>query len=348
MMEYTHGGDLYPLKESYEGDILDCSTNLNPLGIPPQVVAAAQSACSLVGYPDPHCRELRQSIAVVDGVPPEQILCGNGAADLIIRLVQGIQPRLGLITAPTFSEYGEALSRQGCQVVEHFLKPEEGFDLTTKILEDITPDLDICFLCTPNNPTGRCIPPELMSDIIEKCSKQQVYLVVDECFLELSTGGLGLVPYLQNNPHLFLLRAFTKSYAMAGLRLGYLLCSDRDLLDKVAGCGQPWSVSTVAQHGGVAVSHCPQWTAQARELLAVERPLLAAGLQNLGFTVFTGEANYLLFQGKLGLKEALLSHGILIRSCANYSGLDGSYYRVKVGQAKENLRLLKALKEVLV
>ena len=180
---------------------------------------------------------------------------------------------------------------------------------------------------------------------------QGAVLAVDECFLPLSDGaGPGLAPCLAEHPNLLLLRAFTKSYAMAGLRLGYALSANGGLLERMAAAGPPWSVSTPAQAAGLAaLEQCPDWPEKARTLLASERPALSDGLAALGLEVVPGQANYLLFRaaGAADLKERMLMRGVLIRSCANYHGLGNDWYRVCVGQAEQNRRLLAALKEVL-
>ncbi|MEG2989662.1 MAG: aminotransferase class I/II-fold pyridoxal phosphate-dependent enzyme, partial [Oscillospiraceae bacterium] len=194
-----------------------------------------------------------------DGVATEQVLCGNGAADLIFRLAYGLRPQRALITAPTFSEYRQALEAVNCKVLSHRLLAENDFALTEGILNDITEELDICFLCTPNNPTGRVIEAALMERILARCAENQVLLVVDECFLELTAeSNEGLAGRLDRYPNLVLLRAFTKSYAMPGLRLGYCLTANAELLEKLARCGQPWSVSGPAQAAGLAaLEYCP-------------------------------------------------------------------------------------------
>ena len=218
------------------------------------------------------------------------------------------------------------------------------------LLEAIGPDTELVFLCTPNNPTGRLISRDLLLRIAEKCRDLGAVLAVDECFLPLSCGGPGLAPWLVEYPNLLLLRAFTKSYAMAGLRLGYALCADTALLERMSAGGPPWSVSTPAQAAGLAaLTQCPHWPEKARAFLEGERPALAAGLSALGLDVVPGQANYLLFRaaGVTDLKESMLTQGVLIRSCANYHGLGEDWYRVCVGQAEQNRRLLAALREVL-
>lgn len=351
MLPYTHGGDVLTAQARYGGPVLDCSANLNPLGMPPQVgEAAARAAAQASPYPDPLCRALRAAIAAHDGVTPEQVLCGGGAAELIFRLAFALRPRRALVTAPTFSEYEGALSAAGCAVTRHLLRRERNFDVDEGILEAIGPDVELVFLCTPNNPTGRLIDQGLLLRIAEKCRGLGAVLAVDECFLPLACGGPGLAPWLVEYPNLLLLRAFTKSYAMAGLRLGYTLSADTALLERLSLSGPPWSVSTPAQAAGLAaLTQCPHWPEKARAFLEGERPALAEGLSALGLDVVPGQANYLLFRaaGTADLKESMLTQGVLIRSCANYHGLGEDWYRVCVGQAEQNERLLAALREVL-
>ena len=174
-------------------------------------------------------------------------------------------------------------------------------------------------------------------------------LAVDECFLGLSdAAGAGLAPLVAGHPKLLLLRAFTKTYAVAGLRLGYCLCSDGALLEAMGRCGQPWSVSAPAQAAGLAALACPRWPEKARALVDVERPRLARALEGLGFSVCPGQANYLLFRapGLPDLKQRLLTRGVLIRACGNYHGLDEYDYRVCVRTGEENGRLVDAIREV--
>ena len=352
MKESTHGGDLVAARAVWGGEVLDFSANLNPLGMPESVRQAAVGAVKeAVHYPDPLCRALSAAIARRDGVAPEQVLCGNGAADLVFRLAFSERPRRALVTAPTFSEYEEALSAAGCRVVRHVLDPERDFDLTEAVLDDLEPGLDLAFFCTPNNPTGQVIRPALLDEIGERCGKMGIRLVVDECFLALSDGGeeASLAGYLEQYPNLLLLRAFTKSYAMPGLRLGYCLSADTALLDRLSRCAQPWSVSGPAQAAGLAAAAEPLHPLLARQLIAPERSWLTQAMEGLGLRVFPSAANYLLFRapGVSDLKERLLGRGVLIRSCANYPGLGEDYYRVAVRLRGENERLIQAMKEVL-
>lgn len=343
-MQYTHGGDVWGRE-----NILDFSVNLHPLGMPPAVAEAARSAVAeSVRYPDPLCRELRGAIALRDGVAEEYVICANGAAELIYRLCFVLHPKRALVTAPAFTEYEKALELCGCATDVYYLPEDRQFDLDGGILDAITPGLDILFLCNPNNPTGRLIEPDLLASIAARCGEAGTRLVLDECFIELADGNT-LSGAVAGNPQLFLLRAFTKTYAIPGLRLGYGLCADGPLLERLYAAGQPWPVSNVAQSAGIAACGCPGWPGLGRELLRRERPRLTAALRGLGLTVWEGGANYLLFRapGEENLREKLLGKNVLIRSCGNFRGLSPEYYRVCVRDAQDNEILIQSLREVL-
>ena len=344
--ENPHGGDIYrqPVR-------LDFSVNTNPLGPPPGVIRAVESSALLLDrYPDPCCRELVGALAAYEGVPERFILCGCGAAELIFSYCGALRPGKALELAPTFSEYAAALEAFGCQVERYALEEEDGFALTEKFLDALEhTDCEVVFLCSPNNPTGRLTDPGLLAEACEICLRRGLRLFVDECFLELSDGGrsASLADQLERFPGLFLLKAFTKSYAMAGLRLGYCLCGDGALLEAMGRLTQPWNVSVPAQAAGLAALEEGAYLARARTLIGRERPLLAAGLTALGLTVCPSQANYLLLKSPVELAGPLMEQGILIRSCANYHGLGPGWYRAAVRGPKENEELLMALASIL-
>ena len=150
-------------------------------------------------------------------------------------------------------------------------------------------------------------------------------------------------------PELLEAAGFSPEFIHAVCSHGYGLCSDGALLERLYAAAQPWSVSTVAQAAGVAACACRDWPERGREILRLQRPKLMEALGSLGCAVWEGQANYLLFRapGVEDLKERLLEKCVLIRSCANYHGLGEDWYRVCVGQAEQNRRLLAALREVL-
>ena len=349
-MKLVHGGDTVGYREKYGRDALDFSANVSPLGTPVAVARAIGAAAYRADrYPDPLCRELCAALGEAEGVPKDWILCGNGAADLIFRLALAKRPRHALVLAPTFAEYEAALETVGCDVRRYALTETNDFAMTDDVLGAIQPPVEIVFLCQPNNPTGQAADRALMRRILAKCEAVGALLAVDECFLDFLPDGeaLTMKPELAAHGGLFILKAFTKLYGMAGVRLGYGLCADTALLERMRRAGQPWAVSSLAQAAGLAALTQRDYVRQVRALIETERPYLLAGLRALGLRVIEGRANYLLFRADETLGERLEARGALIRRCGNYPGLDDTWYRTAVRTRRENDALLAALREVL-
>ena len=343
MSAWTHGGD-------DTGTLADFSANVSPLGVPDGVRAALSEAISCADrYPDPFCRRLCEAIAATDNAPPEFVLCGNGASDLIFRAALAGRPKRGIVLAPTFSEYEAALTLAGCDVVRYPLRAERGFRLDDDFLGVLTPETDAVFLCQPNNPTGATVPKTRLLRVLERCRDIDCRLILDECFLGFldRPENFTLSESLRGFPNLLILRAFTKLYGMAGARLGYVLCADAAFLERMRRCGPPWSVSGLAQAGGVAALRESGYVNAVRRLVSRERLKLYAELCAAGLRVVPGEANFLLFQSPVALDAPLRERGICIRNCGDFPGLDAAWYRVAVRTEAENRRLIAALREVL-
>ena len=348
-MELVHGGDWMGYREQFGRDALDFSANVSPLGLPKGVADAITAALPQADrYPDPLCRTLRAALSEAEGLPAAQILCGNGAADLIFRLVWAAKPRRALVTAPTFAEYAAALDTAGCEVKRFYLGEAEDFAVTDALVDAVDESTDMVFLCQPNNPTGQLASPGLVEKLLRRCEACGAILAVDECFLDfLPDADRWTAKPLLESGSLVIFKAFTKLYGMAGVRLGYCLCGDEALLEKMQTAGQPWAVSSLAQAAGIAALKETAYVDEVRALIAQQRPAMTAGLRALGLRVIDGKANYLLFRAPADLNERLRPLGTQVRSCANYPGLGPEWYRTAVRTAPENARLLEIMRELL-
>ncbi|MCI8334822.1 MAG: threonine-phosphate decarboxylase [Lachnospiraceae bacterium] len=350
--EAVHGGDR--LGASVKSgkrpeELLDFSANINPLGMPRQVREAVLAGISEAQhYPDPFCRKLCKAIAEAEGRDPEEILCGNGGADLIYRLVYALKPGKALVTAPAFAEYEEALVQAGAEIRRWSLG--ESLAVREDILSAVTEDLDLIFLCNPNNPTGLLTGRELLTALADRAQALGVRVFLDECFLDFvpEQREYTLGDCLKRYPNLVILKSFTKLYAMPGLRLGYVMSADRELLAGMEKAGQPWAVSVPAQAAGLGALQAAGFRERTFCLIERERKRMKAELERLGFFVCDGRANYLCFRapGEKNLCEKLLERGILLRSCANYRGLREEHYRAAVRTAEENEVFLGVLREI--
>jgi len=347
-----HGGDVEFFRRRYPGrDWLDFSASINPLGMP----AAVRRALEDCGedsqrYPDPHSGALREAIAAAEGVTAEQVFCGNGASDLIWRAVYALRPKQAMVCAPTFAEYRRALEAAGCAVRQHLLTPEDGFALDESILP-LVERMDMVFLCNPNNPTGKLIDPPLLEKLCRAAHRAGTVLVVDECFLDFVPGGntYSAKKYLRDCEKLIILKAYTKIFAIPGVRLGHCLSHCPALLKAVDGAGPPWSVGVPAQRCGVLCAAQGEFVRVSQDSVRRWRKQLCEGMAALGLTVFPGAANYLLLRAKdPQLMEKLCEYGILIRDCRNFAGLGSGYFRVAVRTGEENAALLGALEQILL
>ncbi|MCD7835552.1 MAG: aminotransferase class I/II-fold pyridoxal phosphate-dependent enzyme [Lachnospiraceae bacterium] len=362
---YTHGGDIYRNKVRY-----DFSVNVNPLGMPTKSIEAAKRAVELSDrYPDYMGEQLCARLSEAEGCRAGDIILGNGAAELIYSLCQSVKPKLAIIPSPAFKEYENAASASGAEVVRVCSNERDGFAFSArKLISQIyalrQEDARLLFLCNPNNPTGRLLDNEDLRRIAWVCEEKSITLLVDECFLPFCDAEEEhtMKHELECFKHMCVLRAFTKVYAMPGLRLGYLLTADSVLREGIRRQLQPWNTSLPAQMAGLAALEEKDYIMKARRLIAEGREYLSNELSAIGgISVYKSDANFILFsvEGRCMcdrakpsyLYDRLLERGIMIRKCNDFDGLEFSrkrqFYRIAVRSRRENEELIKAVKEVL-
>ena len=345
-----HGGDYVGYFNKYGKMPIDYSENTSPFGIPSAVKSAICDSLDMANrYPDPFCRELRSKLAKYHNVPADSIICGNGAADIIFRLAFALKPSKAIVTAPTFSEYKSSLDLVDCEVIQHALKEENDFRIEEDILNCIDDSIDVMYICQPNNPTGNTCEENLQLRILNKCRANGVMLVVDECFLDFVEGGISLIPKLEEYDNILILKAYTKLYAMAGVRLGYGISSSPYLLSKMRASGQPWNVSSMAQAAGIAAIDQVDYVNLVISNTHKERLFIFENLKRLRIRYVESEANYILMYTDMDeFASKMEEKGFLIRDCSNYKGLDEGWYRIAVKKHEDNLLLLRAMEEVII
>ena len=332
---YTHGGDVYRNPIEY-----DFSINVNPLGMPLASIQAAHEGIVLTGrYPDYRAEQLCRAIAKAQNIPADRIIPGNGAAELLYALGQTI-PGKALAIAPTFTGYAEAVAAGGGEM--SYAGNEQ------ELIEKLDDSIRLVFLCNPNNPTGTLFTREQILRVLAKAEAMQAYVCVDECFLPFleEEASYSMLPYLAKHPRLLVLRAFTKIYCMAGLRLGYLACGDAELQSRIRAKLQPWNTSIPAQLAGIAALSDTEYLAKTRENLQAERAYLVPRLRELVAEVYDGYGNFLLFRDEPDLKERMLEVGVLIRACGDFEGLDDTYFRIGIRSHSENQEFIRRLARV--
>ena len=287
MKEMIHGGDIYR-----HPDITDFSSNCNPFG-PPQCVqeAICRAAGQIGHYPDVQCSRLRKALAEKLNIPQSWIFFGNGAAEVIFAAVQAWKPKQAVLPAPTFAEYAQALETAGCKIQYVETAEADGFAIPQTIADALTDETDMLFLCNPNNPTGTLLPKEKLKKILQRAHECGTMVVIDECFLDFvdNADSYSMLSELAEHPHMLLLKAFTKLYAMAGVRLGYGISSNPVIIEKLERSVQPWNVSSLAQAAGLATLAEDAYVRESLTTLRAERAYLLQALEKLGCRTYASQ-----------------------------------------------------------
>lgn len=356
-MKYGHGGNIRKTAEIHDIDesaIVDFSANINPLGMSPMAKEAIFKALgTIVNYPDPEAGRLIQALSEYHKISRENILCGNGATELIYLIPRVFKPKSALIVAPAFSEYERALNSSGCKV-EHFVLSQDNYFKAgvEELLAAMEKGYDSFWIGNPANPTGQLITKNDLLKIAERAEKLGITLIVDEAFIDFCEEE-SMKKEVSNFPNLIVLRSMTKFFSLAGLRAGYLFAS-KNIMSSLLTHKEPWTLNSLAEAAATASLNDHSYIKETKELIKMERKLLMQELEKISFLhVYNSDANYLLL--KLGknhssdqLQDKLLKERrILIRNCSNYIGLSNHFIRVAVKRRNDNKLLTDALKSLM-
>lgn len=355
----VHGGEVWDVaKESGLGveDLVDFSSSVNPLGPSSRVFEAISSGYNrLTLYPDSGSNALREAIACHFGnINKNNIIVGNGSTELIYLFSEVFIDKddVALIPSPTFGEYAKAVVRGGGK--PKLVTPRQDFVIDPSLLMREMKDAKVVFLCNPNNPTSVMIRPNTLRDIVERALEEKIVVFVDEDFIEFvdDEKGNSLVNCLAKYPNLFVLRTFTKFYGLTGLRVGYGI-ADEETVRVLLKAKMPWNVNSLAQSAAVAALSDKEHSRQTKRVVEVEKRFLNNELAAIkGFKVFPADANFIFLDIRQSgfsasqLRERMINHGVLIRDCSSFEGLDAFFIRVAIRTRKENERLLEVFRKV--
>lgn len=338
------------ITESVGKRYIDFSVNINPLSVPDTVKRQFARAAELSGaYPDPDCRHLCSLLAEKYHINADQILCGNGADDLLYRLVFAVKPKRVVVIEPTYEEYDRVLDLVGCEIQHYTLKAENSFTLSEDVLSVLDENCDITFLCNPNNPTGQLADSELMMKLIKHCRDKHILLVVDECFMEFLPDWekYSVKEIATQSDNIIVIDAFTKTYSLAGFRLGFCVSGNAELLENMRLYGADFAVSVPALLAGISALADKEYMQKTHEVISAERDWLFDKLKKLPLEVYPSKANYLLFKGKENIRRKLYANGIKVRDCSHFYGLGDEYCRVAIRTHDDNEKLVKTLEKIL-
>lgn len=344
---YFHGGEI-------EANIkYDFSVNTNPLGMPDYVEKVISKNVDLYSkYPDRKCCDLKEAIASHEPTEVNQIVCGNGASELLMAICASMSKDKkinALIMAPTFSGYERAVKIYGGKV--SYYKSYNELYMLLENNKSSDEKINLLFICNPNNPTGEVIENTELKNIIDTTNKSKVLTVVDECFIDF-THEKSVVDFIDDYDNLIVLKAFTKFYSMAGIRLGYI-CANKKVCEEIEQYLPEWNVSTIAQAAGINAINDREkfktWKQKTLEIIDGERKYLSKELIKIGFEVSDSKANYILCKSNCcDLYNRLLDFGILVRDCSNFNGLNNSYIRICVSTHERNKVLIDAIQKTVL
>jgi threonine-phosphate decarboxylase len=325
-------------------DKIDFSANINPYGPPPAIADNWGKLLNHVTeYPDPGGRFLKKKLADKEKVSEEQILIGNGGAEIISLIGRMLTGKKALIVQPAFSEYEEACRVNGCTVEYHSVNTGT-WEWETGIEEKIE-RADALFLCNPNNPTGVYYPPVYVLPLLEACRKKDCLLIIDEAFYDFVPDYEGFVPYIHEYKNLMIIRSMTKMFAIPGLRLGYLL-GDGKLLKQISAFQPHWSTNSLALKTGEWCLDSEAFVKETQELIEAEKTRIFAFYNEHSYEFSPSSTNFYLLrdpdlEDQLPFFLYLLKKGIIPRHTMNFPGLEGSWLRFAVKSPTENDRLIE-------
>ena len=379
-----HGGNIYKVfREKNIKEILDYSSNINPYGIPESLKKRiTENLEVLERYPDPDYVELREKLANLNKVNLSDIILGNGATEIIFLFMKVINPKKILIVSPTFGEYERAVKAteiSGDTVslsssngdnknienkkieIEYFeLKESDDFKLNIGNLKnELENKYDLLIICNPNNPTGKFLKLAQTEEILKECNKYDTKLFIDEAFIEFLADGMkeSIINTEENKKNLFVTRAFTKFFAIPGLRLGYGMYFDKELEKKISEKKEPWSVNNIAEMAGLTVLDDTEYIEKTLKWIVEEKIYMYEKLNEIsGIKSYETEVNFItgkidekLFSEGLNVKvlrEKMLEQGILIRDASNFKFLDERFFRLAIKDRASNERVIEAMKEI--
>ena len=382
-----HGGNIYKIfREKNIKEILDYSSNINPYGIPESLKKRITENLEILErYPDPDYIELRQKLAHLNKVDISNIILGNGAIEIIFLFMEVINPKKILIVSPTFGEYERAVKatervedssilgdsdkkkndKNNCGKqkieIEYFeLKESDDFKLNIHNLKnELEKKYDLLIICNPNNPTGKFLKLSETEEILKECNKYNTKLFIDEAFIDFLKDGIkeSIINTKENKQNLFVTRAFTKFFAIPGLRLGYGVYFDKNLEKGISEKKEPWSVNNIAEMAGLTVLDDTEYIEKTLKWITKEKIYMYEKLNEInGIKAYKTEINFItvkiedkLFSKELNVKilrEKMLEYSILIRDASNFKFLDERFFRLAIKNRKNNTRVIEVLKEI--
>lgn len=354
---YFHGSDLEKIEKIYgikKEEIVSFSANVNPLGISYRLKKElTEHIDAITVYPDREYTALRTAIAEYVHDDFHHIIVGNGSTELISLVIQCIHPKNALLLGPTYSEYAHELRLSGSRIRYFNLKEEENFIFSEKDFTDaLAPGTELFVICNPNNPTSSLINREEMKTIMEICRERQIFVMVDETYMEFSDDPENntAIPLTTLYQNLIVLRGISKFFAAPGLRLGYGICGNINLLSRMILYKKPWTINSLAETAGRIMFHDSEYIRDTQNLIHSERIRICERLDSCkDLKYYPVHSNFILLRilrkdvtSTMLFKAAILKK-MMLRDCASFDALGDQYIRFCFMMPEDNDRLLEVI-----
>lgn len=355
--DHFHGSDLEKIEEIYgikKDEIISFSANVNPLGVSPLLRhTLAERIDAITTYPDREYTSLRGCIAGYCGTEYENVIVGNGSTELISLFIQIEHPKKALVIGPTYSEYEREIALGGGTTLYYPLRESDDFHLDTEdFISHLNESIDLLVICNPNNPTSSSITRKEMRHILDACKQHDIYVMVDETYVEFADNmnEISAVPLTNYYNNIIILRGTSKFFAAPGLRLGYAITGNRDLIKAINTRKNPWTINSLAVIAGETMFTDTSYIRQTKELISSERArILKIFRERTDFKVYEPSANFLLVRilsdelTSQDLFDRAIRQKMMIRDCSTFPFLDNKYIRFCFMNPKDNDRLISCL-----
>ena len=356
--EHFHGSDLEKIEEIYgikKEDIISFSANVNPLGVSPRLrQELASHIDAITSYPDREYTNLRKAIGEYCNASYENILVGNGCTELISLFIQLISPKHTLLLGPTYSEYERELELVHSNINYYFLKEDDDFELKVSDFCEHIKEKDLVIICNPNNPTSSALSHEKMRMILNFCEENNTFVMVDETYVEFAPDveAISCVTFLPEYHNLIILRGTSKFFAAPGLRLGYALTGNTEMITEINTHKNPWMINSLAEVAGITMFLDKDYIQESRKLAETERKRLTQLFRDSGkYKVYPSFGNFILLKildpqiTSSMLFEKAIKKGLMIRDCSTFPKLSDRYIRMCFMNPSDNDKLVKVLTE---
>ena len=338
-------------------EIISFSANVNPLGISPLLRRTlTEHIDAITAYPDREYTSLRQCIAGYCGCEAEHVIVGNGSTELISLFIQIEHPKKAMIIGPTYSEYEREISLGGGTTLYYPLREDNDFHLNVAdFTAHLNENIDLLVLCNPNNPTSTAITRKDMRLILDVCKQHDIFVMVDETYVEFAPDvqAVTAIPLTEYYNNIIILWGISKFFAAPGLRLGYAICGNKDLLKEINQKKNPWTINSLAAIAGEIMFSDEEYIRKTRQLIASERERICQAIRSMGaYQVYESNCNFVLVKiKKEGLTadqifDTAIRQGLMIRDCSTFPFLNDKYFRLCFMMPEDNDRLLAVLKKL--